>query len=161
MLALRTGALAAGWLLLSFATLAAVSQPSAGVLPPSTVALSTSISANITVGHVPLTVGFFSNVTGGTPPYTYDWNFADGCTCIYTQNATHTFLKVGTFMVRFTATDQTHASIRQWINITVSGASASGSRLLGLDAIDWVSLVLLVVASGVLVTLVLRRRLAR
>jgi PKD repeat protein len=82
--------------------------------------LSASISSNVTFGWLPATVGFYSNVSGGVPPYTYDWNFADGCTCMYSQNATHTFTKLGVFMVRFTATDHAGDAIRHWINITVA-----------------------------------------
>lgn len=87
--------------------------------------LTAWIGTNVTVGWLPLTVGFYSNVSGGVPPYTYDWNFADGCTCRYSQNATHTFVKVGTFDVRFTATDHANDSTRRWVNVTVCDPNGS------------------------------------
>jgi PKD repeat protein len=106
--------------------------------------LSASISSNVSSGWLPLTVGFYSNVSGGVPPYTYDWNFADGCTCEYSQNATHTFVKTGTFMVRFTATDHSNDTVRQWVNITVRdptlSSHPSGGSFLGGSATDWATI---------------------
>jgi PKD repeat protein len=136
------------------------SPPAGGVSPAIATALSASVSSNITYGQIPLTVGFFSNVSGGTPPYTYDWNFADGCTCRYAQNATHTFVKLGTFMVRFTATDHANSSVRRWINITVTSSTASAWNL-GLNELDWATGLVLGIASGLVVGVILGKRQSR
>jgi len=39
--------------------------------------LSANINASPTSGEVPLTVNFTGSATGGTPPYSYSWDFGD------------------------------------------------------------------------------------
>ncbi|HEY1248925.1 MAG TPA: PKD domain-containing protein, partial [Nitrososphaera sp.] len=46
--------------------------------PPPPPALATSIRANPASGTSPLTVTFEATASGGTPPYTYSWDFGDG-----------------------------------------------------------------------------------
>lgn len=66
--------------------------------------LSVSISANPTQGEAPLTVSFTSQVTGGSPGYTYDWNFGDGGTDT-SPNPTHVYSQPGDYAVTLTVSD--------------------------------------------------------
>ena len=71
-------------------------------------ALYASAQADVTAGSVPLTVHFTGSASGGTPPYTYAWNFGDGGQST-DQNPVHTYSSVGTYHPVFTATDSTSA----------------------------------------------------
>jgi PKD repeat protein len=66
--------------------------------------LSVSISADHSSGSAPLTVSFSSQVTGGTPAYSYSWNFGDGRSSVE-SNPTHTFSKEGSYSAVLTVTD--------------------------------------------------------
>ena len=56
-------------------------------------------------GNAPLTVAFTSGATGGTPPYTYSWDFGDGTSPSAEQNPSHTYANDGNFSVVLTVTD--------------------------------------------------------
>jgi PKD repeat protein len=66
--------------------------------------LSASASANPTSGQIPLTVSFTGSATGGTPAYTYSWNFGDGTTST-SQNPSHTYSTAGTYTATLTVKD--------------------------------------------------------
>ena len=51
-----------------------------------------------------VTVTFTTSVTGGTPPYTYQWDFGDGGQS-NAANPTHTYPSNGTYTVSVTVTD--------------------------------------------------------
>ena len=70
-----------------------------------TAPLSASARAVPTSGSTPLTVAFGTTVSGGTAPYTYDWNFGDGTAHGNTQAPSHTYNAVGTFTATVTVTD--------------------------------------------------------
>jgi PKD repeat protein len=82
-----------------------------------TLPLSVTISANPQRGVFPLSVTFTSGVTGGTPPYTFFWEFRDSTTST-SQNPTHVYTTPGTFVARLTITDS--ASVTQSTTITVT-----------------------------------------
>ena len=42
--------------------------------------LSTTINTSVVRGDAPLQIIFSCNASGGTPPYSYSWNFGDGIT---------------------------------------------------------------------------------
>ena len=58
-----------------------------------------------TSGPAPLTVNVSSTVTGGTPPYTYDWNFADGSQHSLSPSDQHTWAAPGAYNVVLTVQD--------------------------------------------------------
>jgi PKD repeat protein len=58
-----------------------------------------------TTGPAPLTVNFASAVAGGTPPYTYSWEFGDGTNPVPASAAQHTFIATGTYDVVLTVDD--------------------------------------------------------
>jgi PKD repeat protein len=58
-------------------------------------ALSCTASTSHSSGEAPLEVSFTAAASGGTPPYTYDWDFGDG-EYSSEQNPTHTYVLTGT-----------------------------------------------------------------
>jgi PKD repeat protein len=60
-------------------------------------ALTATASATPTSGAPPLTVAFVGAATGGTKPYTWDWDFGDGSTHKTVQNPNHTYSAAGTY----------------------------------------------------------------
>lgn len=81
----------------------------AGV-PASSEPLRVAIAANDTfVGRcdpeVSVDVGFQANVTGGTPPYLYSWNFGDGSANSKLPSPVHTYRVWGLSTVNLTVTD--------------------------------------------------------
>jgi len=97
--------------------------------PLSLTAFGTPVS-----GTAPLAVSFTSVATGGTPPYTFDWDFGDGTAHGTTQNPTHTFSTGGVFTTVLTVTDAQGHTASRTLTTTVSpalqafagGAPASG-----------------------------------
>jgi len=63
-----------------------------------------SISSPMTRGDAPLTITFTPNVTGGTPPYTYQWISSDGFRSTE-ANPTHTFEEPGYYRVTMNMKD--------------------------------------------------------
>ena len=62
-------------------------------------------NADSTSGTAPFTVHFTGSGTGGTPPYTYDWDFGDTTADSSQQNPTHVYTGPGYFNVTLTVTD--------------------------------------------------------
>lgn len=80
------------------------------IVRPSGQALILSVSSNPPAGQVPLTVTFTSAISGGTPPYTYRWNFGDATILDFDNplaiaNPTHTYGAAGTYLVDVTIRD--------------------------------------------------------
>ncbi|MGH9923251.1 MAG: PKD domain-containing protein, partial [Nitrososphaerales archaeon] len=62
------------------------------------------ISTPVTRGDAPLRLTFTTNVSGGTPPYTYQWIFSDGFRTTE-ANPTHTFEEPGYYRVTMNLRD--------------------------------------------------------
>jgi PKD repeat protein len=78
------------------------------------------IISNDTEGVAPATFEFEANVTGGTEPYTYSWDFDDGSVeSDDDETVDHTFDQAGTYNVDLTVTDSTGRTASDSILITV------------------------------------------
>jgi PKD repeat protein len=85
--------------------------------PPLT---SVDIISNDTEGVAPATFEFEANLTGGTEPFTYSWDFGDGSIEENDdETVEHTFDVAGTYNVDLTVTDSTLQTASDSILITV------------------------------------------
>jgi PKD repeat protein len=106
--------------------------------------LTVEITSSDTEGEVaPATFEFDADVTGGTEPYTYSWEFDDGESReeIADDETEHTFEEAGTYNVSLTVTDSEGQIGSDRVEITVEEAPAeeanSGSDdLFDLDDLD-------------------------
>ena len=89
----------------SFELVAAPSPPPPS--PPPTSPLTVEITSSDTEGEVaPATFEFDADVTGGTEPYIYSWDFdGEGSDESDEQTVSHTFEEAGTYNVGLTVTD--------------------------------------------------------
>jgi PKD repeat protein len=79
-----------------------------------TIVLNVSVLGNWSAGAVPLSVGFSSQVQGGTPGYSYAWRFGDGNTSSLPDPA-HTFTEPGAYQVEAEVTDAAgHSAQAYW-----------------------------------------------
>jgi PKD repeat protein len=85
----------------------------------STELVTAEIISNGTQDVAPATFEFEANVTGGTEPYTYSWNFSDGSEGSDEQTVVHTFEEAGTYNVTLTATDTDNQTASDSIEINV------------------------------------------
>lgn len=79
-------------------------------------------------GGSPLIVNFVGGAQGGTPPYTYAWQFGDG-TSSTKENPMHTYPSAGLFNVALTVTDsrQNRSTTSLAIQVGGAGSQAGGS----------------------------------
>jgi len=85
--------------------------------------LAASASASPSTGQAPLTVAFTGSASGGTPPYTYSWNFGDGHSSL-DQACSHTYYVTGNYTVILTVTDGASASGTSSVTVAVGTVSA-------------------------------------
>jgi len=80
------------------------------------------------VGTVPLNVTMKAIVVGGTPPFTFSWDWADGSNNSTGSPASHEYTTVGNFTVRVLATDSLGES---WLSggLKVVAAPPLGAQL--------------------------------
>jgi PKD repeat protein len=86
--------------------------------------LTAEIISNGTEGVAPATFEFQANLTGGTEPYTYLWDFDDGSEESDEQTVLHTFEEAGIYNVTLTATDTDDQDASASIEISVEEAPA-------------------------------------
>ncbi|HXQ78611.1 MAG TPA: PKD domain-containing protein [Thermoplasmata archaeon] len=87
-----------------------------------TISLTASLST--LSGTAPLSVSFWSNASGGAgPPYQYQWSFGDGIAAP-TENASHTYDSVGTYLVSLNVTDSARSFAERNWTVTVTAASS-------------------------------------
>jgi len=92
-----------------------------------------SASASPTSGCMPLNVSFSGGATGGTPGYTFSWNFDDGSSSP-SQSPSHTYTAAGTYHAMLTVTDSHGCQDSKTVTITVwplPTASASANPTSG------------------------------
>src|SRR5918992_551052 len=85
----------------------------------STELLTVGIISNGTEGVAPATFEFQANLTGGTEPYTYSWDFGDDSEGSDEQTVLHTFEEAGTYNVTLAATDTDDQDASASIEISV------------------------------------------
>jgi PKD repeat protein len=76
---------------------------------------SSAWAANYTA---PARLTFWANVTGGTPPYTVQWNFGNGGTGVGAI-CNETYLDAGHYEAVGTVTDETDQEVNATVNVTI------------------------------------------
>lgn len=96
--------------------------------------LTATASADKTSGQAPLAVQFTATASGGSSPYTYDWDFGDASAHGSSQNMSHTYTTGGTFHVTLKVTDSsstaatdTHLTIQAQVAIGITSMAKAGS----------------------------------
>jgi outer membrane protein assembly factor BamB len=111
-------------------------------------------------GPAPLTANFSVTVTGGVPPYAYDWSFGDGNASTL-ASGTHTYTRAGDFLGSLTVSDATGRNLTMPFLVDVTGSSAPPAAAGGLSRIELGAIGLGAVGGTVLVVLYLWRRRQR
>lgn len=79
--------------------------------------LATDISFLVGAQDV-LTISFRATPLGGTPPYTYLWDFGDGSTSTL-KTPTHTYAEPGTYLVTLTVTDAEGRTVTKTMEVRI------------------------------------------
>ncbi len=99
---------------------------------PAAVNLTVTPPTRFVEGSAGMSVNFTASVTGGTPPYTYRWDFGDGGQSD-ASNPTHIYATNGTYRVSVTVTDAQRQSVTRTFEFVVPlrtiPPSGSGSGL--------------------------------
>jgi PKD repeat protein len=89
--------------------------------------LTASASAIPTSGQVPLTVNFTGTASGGTPPYSYSWNFGDGSATSTAQNPSHSYNTAGTYTATLTAKDSSSPQKTASSSVSITASPIAGT----------------------------------
>src|SRR5215203_2917767 len=104
----------------------AVEESSTDGEPPATESLAAEITSNTTSGNAPATISFAANASGGTGPYTVNWNFGDDSEESEEESVVHTFTEAGNYTVTLTATDSTGETATDTLEVAVEESSTDG-----------------------------------
>jgi hypothetical protein len=91
--------------------------------------LLVQIISNETEGTAPATFEFEANVTGGTEPYTYSWDFGDGTEGSDEQTVVHTFDEAGTYNVTLVTTDVDNQNSSDSMEINIEAAALTPTTI--------------------------------
>ncbi len=86
--------------------------------------LEVAIASTTVAGPAPLTSNVSSVVTGGLPPYTYDWDFGDMEPHSVADHDQHTWVDPGDYTLSLTVEDSCGHSVTSTLGITAYGAVA-------------------------------------
>jgi lysophospholipase L1-like esterase/PKD repeat protein len=118
-------------------------------------------------------VGFIGSARGGTPPYTWSWNFGDGSAAASGQNTTHIYLSIADENATLTVTDSSGKQAMKVVPVTIASSgptgcpvdhvnstSSAGFSILGLGPAMSIAVIVVVVAAAVIVAtvVILQRR---
>jgi PKD repeat protein len=90
--------------------------------------LACSATGTPSSGSSPLTVVFSASATGGTPPYSWFWDFGDGFTST-SQSPTHNYVTNGSYTATMTVTDAVGNQCQKTVAITVTGSGVQRTSL--------------------------------
>jgi len=105
-------------------------------------------------------VSFNVELSGGTPPFTYDWAFGDSGRST-AQNTTHRFRAPGVYNVHLTVTDAVGAAPTHTLTIGVAALPESTLTTSSAIAISSLTLIASVVGTALAMTIIQRRRQSR
>ena len=72
-------------------------------------------------------MAFTGTATGGTPPYSYSWNFGDGSATSTAQNPSHTYNAAGTYTATLTVTDSSSPVKTATSSVTITASPIAGT----------------------------------
>jgi len=82
--------------------------------------LQVELTANQTMGEVPLTVTFVAEISEGRSPYQISWEFGDGTFAEDLVSVDHTFYTAGVYNIILLVTDSDEEEIQRTVPIIVS-----------------------------------------